>query len=115
MLPRTCWPALSGLVLTVALLAACRRPAEQPQDTTPQPADATVRSLADRYLAAYFERNPDQLTYFGVPNRHHDRLPDNSLDALKAWEAKQDAWLAEARAIDRASIANGPMKATHAI
>ena len=47
---------------------------------------------------AYFERNPDQVTLFGVPGRRHDALPDNSLEALKAWQAREDGWLDEAQA-----------------
>jgi len=74
-----------------------------------------VKALADAYLEGYFDRNPDQATLYGVPGRRHDRLPDNSLDALKRWQAKEDAWIAEAKAIDGAAIQAPPLRATHAI
>ena len=80
------------------------------QGNDPQPApsaDDRVKALADAYLDGWFERNPDQATYYGVPGRRHDRLPDNSLDALAAWQTKEDAWLAEARAIDPRAITVG--------
>jgi uncharacterized protein (DUF885 family) len=52
---------------------------------------------------------------FGVPGLRHDRLTDNSLDALKAWHSKEDAWLLEAKAIDPVGIGAAPLRATHAI
>ena len=80
-----------------------------------EPADAKVKALADAYLSAYFDRYPDQGTYFGVPGRHHDQLPDNSLSSQKAWEAREDGWLAEARSIDPSTIQAAPLRATYAI
>ena len=58
------------------------------QGNDPQPApsaDDRVKALADAYLEGWFARNPDQGTYYGVPGRRHDQLPDNSLEALAAW------------------------------
>src|SRR5213075_625914 len=81
----------------------------------PEPADAQVRALADAYLEGYFQRNPDQVTLYGVPGRRHDALPDNSLEALKAWQAKEDGWLEQAKRIDPAAIASGPLRGTYAI
>ena len=77
--------------------------------------DVRVTQLADAYLAAYFDRNPDQVTVYGVPGRTHERLPDNSLDALAAWKAKEDGWLTEARAIVPSSVTTPSLRATHAI
>ena len=81
----------------------------------PQPADGRVRELADAYLNAYLERYPETATFFGVPGRHHDTLSDNSLPALRAWEAREDAFLAQARAIDPQAIQDGLLRATYAI
>ncbi len=67
------------------------------------------------YLEGYFQRNPDQVTLYGVPGRRHDALPDNSLDALRAWQAKEDAWLAQAKQIDPAAIEAPPLRGTYAI
>lgn len=107
---------ISALLLTAAtgsLMVACSAtPLLLP---TRESADVAVTALADSYLAAFFERYPDQATYYGVPNRHHDQLPDNSLTALRAWQAKEDAWLKEAAAIDPATIENAPLRATYAI
>jgi len=38
---------------------------------------AHVRQVADSYLAAYFQRHPDEATLDGVANGPHDKLPDN--------------------------------------
>src|SRR5665213_1514375 len=94
-------------------LAACSSP--PPKPAAPPPADPAAKALADGYIAAYLDRYPEQATEFGVPGRHHDKLTDNSLDALKAWEAKEDAWLVEAKAIDPSAIATSPMRAAYAI
>lgn len=74
-----------------------------------------MKRLADAYLAGYLQRNPEQYTYFGIPGSRHDRLPDNSLAAQRAWEAKEDAWLKEVRAIDLATIQERSLRATYAI
>ena len=68
-----------------------------------------------RVSQGYFERYPDAKTLYGVPGAHHDQLPDNSFEALKAWHAKEDAWLADAKQIDPAAIAAAPLRATYAI
>ena len=74
-----------------------------------------LRSRHDAYLEAYFQRNPDQVTLYGVPGRRHDALPDNSLDALRAWQAREDAFLAQAKQIDPAAIEAPRLRGTYAI
>jgi uncharacterized protein (DUF885 family) len=103
-------------VCLVAAAAACDGGAKAPAPApAPERADARVRALADAYLDGYFQRNPDQVTLFGVPGRHHDALPDNSLEALHARQTKEDAWLALAGQIDPATIEAPPLRATYAI
>jgi uncharacterized protein (DUF885 family) len=96
------------------MAAACSRTPE-PQAAVKEASDGRVRALADAYLAAYFERFPEQATMFGVPGRPHNALTDNSPAAQKAWEAREDGWLAELKQIDPASIASPPLRATYAI
>ncbi len=102
-------------LLTAA--AGCGRgpePAPAPA-AVPEPADTRVLALANAYLDGYLQRNPDQITLYGIPGRPQDKLPDNSLEALHAWQAKEDGWLAQARAIDPAAITAEPLRATYAI
>jgi uncharacterized protein (DUF885 family) len=101
-------------LFALVLAAACGSPAEPPPPAPP-PGNNRAKSLADAYLDGYFERNPEVITYYGVRGRRHDRLSDNSPDALKAWRAKEDAWLREAQTIEPATIAAAPLKATYAI
>src|SRR5258708_33578600 len=100
--------------------AACNNGPKPPAPgSSPAPAaeraDARVRALADAYLDGFFDRNPDQVTLFGVPGRHHDALPDNGFDALRSWQAKEDTWLAQAKQIDPATIETAALRGTYAI
>jgi uncharacterized protein (DUF885 family) len=101
-------------VLFAAALASCGR-ASPPTADRAQPPDAQVKQLADAYVAAFLERNPDLYTYFGIPGGRHDRLADNSLAAQRTWEAKEDAWLREVRAVDAGAIEDRSLRATYAI
>jgi uncharacterized protein (DUF885 family) len=101
------------LFVVVLCAAGCeRRQAEAPVAAHP---DQRVAALVDAYLDGYFERNPDQVTVYSVPGRHHDRLPDNSPAALSQWQAREDGWLADARSIDPAAIESPRLAAAYAI
>lgn len=63
------------------------------------PASRTIDEIADEYLAAMFERYPENVTWYGIAGARHDELTDNSLEALAAWGTRQDAWLAELDAL----------------
>ena len=59
------------------------------------PAPSAIEELADEYLAELKEADALMGTYYSIEGARHDRLPDNSLAAMAAWRAKEDAWLAE--------------------
>ncbi len=99
--------------MCVGVIACGQTP--QPAATKHEPADGPAKLLADAYLNAWLDRNPDQATYYGVPGRHHDRLPDNSIGALTAWHKQEDAFLRDIKQIDPADIGNEPLRATYAI
>lgn len=107
-------PGRWALVCLCSTIVACGGNAPQPAPK-PEPPDARVKSLVDTYLAAFFDRNPETATVYGVPGRDHDKLTDNSLTAVRAWEAKEDAWLSELRPIDAKTIASQPLRAAYAI
>jgi uncharacterized protein (DUF885 family) len=104
---------LAALILTV-LAAACGRTAESPAPPREAP-DARVRALADAYVEGFFQQFPEQVTFYGVSGRTHDRLTDNSLASLARWQAQEDRWLADVRAVDPAAIDAAPLRATYAI
>ncbi len=89
------------IVLSVIVTIAACRPATETPASKPAPPDARVGAVADAFLNAWFDRNPDQATYYGVPGRHHDRLPDNSREALESWQAREDNFLAAERLADQ--------------
>jgi uncharacterized protein (DUF885 family) len=95
--------------------AACSSSAPVAEAPKAQPSDTHVRTLADTFLAAYFDRFPETATQYGVPGRRHDKLTDNSLAAQKAWEAREDTWLRELKEIAPATIAAPSLRATYAI
>ena len=65
----------------------------------PARSQRSVEEIADEYLAAYLVRFPETGTYYSLPGARHDRLTDNTLAALAAWQAREDAWLAELDAV----------------
>jgi uncharacterized protein (DUF885 family) len=104
------------IVLVCALAAGCGGGAPAAQQSKPADSgDARVKQIADTFLNAYFDRNPESATLYGVPGRHHSALTDNSLAAMRAWEAREDRWLSELKQIDASTISGGPLRATYAI
>lgn len=63
-----------------------------------------VTELADRYIATYLDAFPHQALGIGAPDEQPGLLGDHSLTALAAWEASEDAMLAELRVIDASAI-----------
>jgi uncharacterized protein (DUF885 family) len=83
------------LIVMVMSFSAC----ESKVSVTPtEPSQIEV--FADEYVAAIFERNPVWATYLGLEGAHHGQLDDNSLAALKPWQAQEDTWLARIKAMD---------------
>ena len=81
------------------LLAGCESESSaaiEPVTETPQ---RGVEEVADEYLAAMLERFPTLGTSLSLEGVRHDRLTDNSLEALSEWQAREDAWLVELEAI----------------
>jgi uncharacterized protein (DUF885 family) len=61
---------------------------------------SAIEALADEYVAATMQRYPTMATYYDIEGARHDRLFDNSLDALADWEQREDEWLARLNSID---------------
>ena len=84
-----------ALITTLGMIiAGCDR-----ESAEPEPEISAIEALADEILAATMERYPAMGTYYSIEGARHDRLYDNSLDALAEWEAREDAWLAALNAI----------------
>ncbi len=81
-------PALAMLAIAM-FVGACSNDAP-----LTEPEASAIEALADEVLAATMQRYPAVATYYGTDGARHDRLFDNSLDALAVWEQQEDDWLA---------------------
>jgi uncharacterized protein (DUF885 family) len=90
-----------GILIYCVTLACSEQPGEAVPQSTQQaehkvlPVTRSVEEIADEFLAAYLVRFPGTGTNFSLPGARHDRLFDNSPEALKAWQGREDQWLAE--------------------
>ena len=100
------------LIILALATAACSRTTE-PAAT--EASDGRVRELADAYVAGFFEQFPEQATYYSLKDKPHDRLSDVSPEAQKKWEAQEDRWLADVKAIDPATIRAQSLRSTYEI
>jgi len=81
-------------LICVLVSAGCSSEAPEPE-----PEISKIEALADEFLAATMERYPSMGTYYAIEGARHDRLYDNSLDALAEYQALEDAWLSELNSI----------------
>src|SRR2546427_3782740 len=72
-----------------------------------------VRRLVDSYVAAYFERHPDEATLAGAAAVRHDRWPDNSPQGIAHWWLRENAWLAELEVTHAESLVGRPRSEEH--
>lgn len=105
----------SALILLLCL-AGCgggSRVRSEPEGRTGEASQVSL--LADEYVAAYFERYPETATRLGIAGTDHGRVTDNSLDAIARWRAREDAWLAQVRALDPTRLEGGPEWVTYGV
>src|SRR5437899_12260271 len=67
-----------------------------------------MRKIADAYVAAYFERHPDEATLDGVAGVRRDQLPANPPITRGRWQAREDGWLAELQRMDPTPLVGRP-------
>lgn len=110
----------SSVVLLSAACAGSPSVAGQPApEAAPTPGDSAVasrvRALADEYFAAWLQRFPMAATFSGVPETPNDRLDDNSLPAIRAWEGREDGWLSALRGLDAGGLRGRPEEVAYGI
>lgn len=81
------------------LISACESETPVAEEPVAEPAQRNIETIADEVLAAMLERYPAMATRYSIEGARHDRLFDNSPQALTAWQTREDAWLAELDAI----------------
>jgi len=92
-----------SLILIVVSLAA----------QTPSPAATVMTRLADDYVAAITERDPEGATFVGLPNARNDRVFDNSPAAQQAWDRRVDEFVRRLHTIDTIALAGRPEAVTY--
>ena len=92
--------ALAALALAAA---ACSQQGSRASAPAVPPA-AEVGRLAEEYFAGFIERFPEEATFLGAAQTPANRLTDLSAGARRAWEAREDAWLARLQPIDPARL-----------
>jgi len=103
MASRTTLPRIFIVLGTAALLGACQPKDAPVEETAKAPVQRDIETIADEYLEALLGRYPSMATSYSIEGARHDRLFDNSQDALVAWQGREDAWLTELDAIGEPS------------
>ena len=65
---------------------------------------ARVTAMADEYIKEVISRFPERAAFMGLADAPQDRLTDNSLEALRAWQEIEDRWAAELSKINASSL-----------
>jgi len=92
----TCFAVATSAAL---LISACESETPVAEEPAAESAQRNIETIADEVLAAMLERYPAMATRYSIEGARHDRLFDNSPQALTAWQAREDAWLEELDAI----------------
>lgn len=77
------------------VVSACQPSQDNPAASAGNKTQRNIETIADEFLAELLLRYPSMATSFAIEGARHDRLFDNSLEALAAWQQKEDAWLTE--------------------
>jgi uncharacterized protein (DUF885 family) len=121
-----CLSRRGGYWLVQLLIAACagtgsgaKAPAPVPENEPP-PADSAevarkIEALAQEYFAAWLQAFPLDAMSSGVPEAPNDRLGDNSLAAVSAWQRREDAWLARLQSIEVEQVRGSPPEVTYGV
>jgi uncharacterized protein (DUF885 family) len=91
-------------IFLVVFLSACRKKDASAEQPSADELAARVTALADEYIKEALSRYPEWAEFLGLAGAPHDRLTDNSLEALHAWQEKEDRWAAELARMDAASL-----------
>ena len=97
-----------AVLLLVSSFSACKKEEPPPQPPAAEAMATRVTTLADEYVKEAPFRFPELAAFLGWADAPQDRLTDNSLEALRAWQEKEDRWAAELSRIDDSSLWGRP-------
>lgn len=110
--PSAMRPLLLCLVLPLALSCSSGNPSASTAPA-PIPAGPRVAELADAYMKSWLDAFPENATYFSLPGARHDRLTDNSLAALQAWQKTEDELASQLSRVDAEALWGTPEWVTY--
>src|SRR5919107_1083653 len=94
---------------------ATASPQESAASTSSRDAGAEVTALANEYWTSFIQTFPLAALFLGVPGTPGDRMGDNSLAAVRAWEQQEDRWLGRLRRVRAGSLRGQPEDATYGV
>jgi uncharacterized protein (DUF885 family) len=74
-----------------------------------------VTAVADEYWEELIETFPLYGVFFGVPETPNDRLGDNSISTIRAFEQKEDRWIERLTTINQNALSGRPEEVTYGI
>jgi len=86
-----------------------------PVTIPPGDAARAVNTLADEYWGAYLQAFPLAGMFLGAPDAPADRMGDNSLAAVRAWEQKEDRWISRLKEIPAEALRGRAEDATYGV
>ncbi len=89
------------ICILALILGACSEP---PADEPGKSAADRVVKVATEFVDGYYSQYPEEVYEIGYPDSPMDRFGDHSEEALAAWDAKIDNWLATLDSIDLDAI-----------
>ncbi len=95
----TRFTCIAAVACSALLISACESETPVAESPVAESAQRNIETIADEVLAAMLERYPAMATRYSIEGARHDRLFDNSPQALTEWQAREDTWLAELDAI----------------
>src|SRR3954467_3105633 len=113
--------ARNALPVLICLLTACGGSSRQ--SAAPAPLSSAARTdaarrvdaVANDYWTSFIQTFPLAGMFLGVPETPNDRLGDNSLAAVRAWEVKEDRWLDRLHEVRAESLKGQPQDATYGV
>jgi uncharacterized protein (DUF885 family) len=118
-------PTQLWLILALVGCGGTTPPASTPEPSAAAPAGSQPRggaaaarqvsALADEYWKELIETFPLYGVFFGVPETPNDRLNDNSIKTVRAFERKEDRWFQRLTEIDEAALRGRPEEITYGI
>lgn len=97
-----------SLAAVLLVLSSCT-----PAPNTPDEVDDVLR-IAKEYVDGYYHQFPEEAYEIGYPDTPMDRLGDRGQDAMNAWRAREDHWLASLQDLDSEVIESTRAEVPHA-